>query len=330
MSFLFSAPAASRSAPVMAMGKIPSFPEFLQARTSREPEQSFDAWLEAGMELASSKYGPAWGEAFGAGDVRGFVWRAPREARTDAILCGVLIPSHDSVGRHYPLAIATAVPMQAVARAPHVVPLAFGDFLESAYEAAADLAVIAPADLKARLAELRPPGEPDIERAAAEYDAWSSTARIDGAWGAVFDERPFESSITVIQAARRAVEAVRGVEAPPSGLNLLLPLGQGGPASAALWLDIVRRLCGWKTTIPSTFWAVSEGAMLIALGDAPPSTLGTLWLPDTTNPNVCDLDAMQYEALVSSRSPDSRLRAALDPTVAPDAPMIDLLTTLSH
>jgi hypothetical protein len=78
--FLTSQAAKRGGGSVIAMGKIPGHPEFLSNRTAREPEESFDGWLEAGMGLASHRYGAAWTSAFELGAVQGFVWRAPRDA----------------------------------------------------------------------------------------------------------------------------------------------------------------------------------------------------------------------------------------------------------
>ncbi|MDF2695814.1 MAG: TagF N-terminal domain, Type secretion system-associated, partial [Labilithrix sp.] len=94
----FLSHSTKRSSTAVALGKIPGHPEFLQVRTSREPEQSFDVWLEEGMQLAGYQYGPAWTQSFESGSVQGFVWRAPRAARADMLLCGVLFPSCDAVG----------------------------------------------------------------------------------------------------------------------------------------------------------------------------------------------------------------------------------------
>jgi type VI secretion system ImpM family protein len=302
----FLSPSTRHPSAMVALGKIPGHPEFLQVRTSREPEQSFDLWIEEGMQMAAYQYGPAWTHSFETGSVQGFVWRAPRAARTDALLCGVLFPSCDAVGRHYPLAIACEVPQQVVMRAPHVVPLAFGEFLERVHAATADFATLAPGDLTVRLAGLGPPGAEDIARAAAEYDDWCNSARIGTAWSAIFAESPVQRSFDVLRALAAVTEGVRGVECPQAPLSVRLPLGQGGPASAALWLDIIRRLCRWRATVPSTFWAVSEGALVVALGEPAPGVLGGLWHIDHGSDVVVDLQAATAGTFDSNFAPVSQ------------------------
>lgn len=337
MSFL-SPPLPKRAGTAFAIGKIPSYPEFLENRTAREPEQSFDGWLEAGMGLASHRYGAAWTDAFELGGVQGFVWRAPKASKCDALLCGVLFPSCDSVGRHYPLAVACAVPQRVVMRAPHVVPLAFGDFLERVHEAAADFSELAPADLAARLATLGPPSEDDVVRAAADYDTWCNATAVESAWSAVFADHPVERSQAVIQDLRAAIEPIRGVELPGQALTVRMPLGEGGPASAALWLDVVRRLCRWNATVPSAFWAIADGSLVVALGDPAPGVLSALWYRDSAGENVYELGS-SGDSPPSSIAPASQRLAGSPPSPRPAAPdlsvrfdgvMAELLASLAR
>ena len=324
-----------RGSSVVAMGKIPSHPEFLWNRTAREPEQSFDGWLEAGMGLASHRYGPAWTGAYELGAVQGFVWRAPRDAKCDTLLCGVIFPSRDTVGRHYPLAVVCDVPQAIVRRAPHVVPLAFGGFLERAHDAAADFSTLAPAELAARISGLCPPTEDDVARAALDYETWCNSTPVESAWSAVFADHPAERSRVAIQELRALTADVRGVEAPAEAMSIRLPLGEGGPASATLWLDVVRRLCRWNTTVPSTFWAVTEGSLVVALGDAAPGVVSALWYRDPAGDNVYEVGA-NVEAAPSSAGPRSQrltgppsMRSSMaDGHMRIDGPMTELLASL--
>lgn len=276
---MFSRRSSVSIAQVVGIGKIPTFPEFLQPQAVHEPAHSFDAWLEAGISLAGHRYGATWQSSFEAGGAYGFVWRAPR-GRSESILCGTIMPSRDSVGRHFPFAAVTTIGLDQVMQAPHVVPLAFGEFLDSAYDATADLSRLDPAEVQLRLGAQRPPGAAEIAHAKAEYDAWIATTPAPLAWSGIFDDHPVERAHAAISSIARAAQRVRFVESPVEGVTLRLPLGRGGPAAAALWLDIVKRLCGWRTTVPSAFWA--EGSLLVALGDAPPSALSALWLRDPT------------------------------------------------
>jgi len=310
------------------MGKIPSHPEFLSTRTTREPELSFDGWLEGGMGLANHRYGPAWTAAFELGAVQGFVWRAPRASRCDTLLCGVMFPSCDSVGRHYPLAVVCDVPQVVVKRAPHVVPLAFGGFLERAHDAVADFPALAPSELAARLLELGPPSSEDVARAVADYEGWCHSTPVGSAWSAIFTDHPVERSRAIIEDLRVVTATVRGVEAPARAPSIRLPLGAGGPASASLWLDVVRRVCAWNETVPSAFWAVTDGSLVIALGDADAGVLSALWYRDSGGENVYDV-GVGFDASPASLGPGS-LRSGETPEVRSDRPMSELLASLTR
>jgi hypothetical protein len=219
----------------------------------------------------------------------GFLWRPGRG--DDASLCGVLAPSRDAIGRDYPLAVLTPVAHALVARAPHVVPLAFGAFLDAAYDSVAEARVApwTPRDLAARLATLATGGADDVLRAEAEYVAWTHDTRLDAAWSAVFPGGdPIAAAARTLDALSAALTPLRGREDPETSLMLRLPLGNAGPAAAVVWLDVVRRMARWTRTIPSAFWAVDEGALLVAPGAVPPSVLAEMWRADPASDVVFD------------------------------------------
>lgn len=268
-----------------ALGKIPTSPEFLRARGTREPTRSFDAWLESSMDHAANRHGAAWTSAFERAAPLGFVWRAPRAARADTVLVGLLVPSHDAVGRHYPLVLAAEVELRVLVRTPHVAPLAFGMFLEQASELADLGASLDPVQLVERAAALHAPTADDITRAADEYETWTRQTLPSDAWSTVLEGA---SASDIPAALRDLTTTVRDRESPDDGPTLRVPLGRGGNAAAALWLDLVRRVCRWKSTVASAFWDIDTGTMLVALGNATPALLPAIWLPSSVETGVCD------------------------------------------
>ena len=86
--------------------------------------------MDEGTQAAHERWGAEWNTAFLMGAAYGFLWKARPD---DAHLCGIIAPSKDAVGRDYPLAVAARFSPGLFARAPHIVPLAFGDFLDEAY-----------------------------------------------------------------------------------------------------------------------------------------------------------------------------------------------------
>ncbi len=289
MSFFF--PSKVMRAP-FAIGKMPASPEFLRPLGTREPTRSFDAWLEASMEYAAHRHGSAWLPAFESGAPLGFTWRAPSSAKADAALVGLLVPSRDAVGRHYPLAVVAEIATRSLARNPHVAPLACGAFFERAYDVLQ--AQPDPARLGAQLAALSAPDDDDVERALAEYDAWTRATRSEDAWSALF-----AGAVSRGPAAVHMLRAlIRSADGPGARPMLRLPLGCGGNAGATLWLDLVRRLPGFA----SAFWDIERGTLVAVLGEPTPALLPALWMQDALDPSVLEAPC----APASAQPPASR------------------------
>jgi type VI secretion system protein ImpM len=315
---------------VFALGKFAGHPEFLRA--DGDTAASLDEWLNSGWQAALLRHGDAWSRGFKMGSAYGFLWRArarpgEKPGATDDRLCGVIAPSVDSIGRDYPLCVFARVPAALVARAPHAVPLAFGDFLEQAYALVTDArARPMPSDeLAHHLRTLAVPSYADVGQAEAEYLQWCREARLGDAWGAVFPGvDPLDRAARVLDVLAGALAPFRGREGVETSLTLRLPLGAGGPAAAVLWIDVVRRMCRWSSAAPSAFWATDAGALLLPLGAPPPGMLRELWSADPTNETVYDVAAGE------DQSPPSGLRhlawALRDQR--PDARMIELLDAL--
>jgi type VI secretion system protein ImpM len=89
-------------------GKLASHGDFLQRRLPPSFVAVWDAWLQAALRGSREQLGAAWLEAY----LTGPLWRfalAPGVCDGQA-WAGVLIPSVDRVGRHFPLVLAAATP----------------------------------------------------------------------------------------------------------------------------------------------------------------------------------------------------------------------------
>jgi hypothetical protein len=88
-----------------------------------------------------------------------------------------------------------------------------------------------------------------------------------------------------------AVQPHRKQELPGTAVSLRLPLGVAGGAAVCFWLDAVRRLAGWRTTVPSIFWSHDgdSGQLTVHLGSAPIATVSELWLPSERRDEFWDL-----------------------------------------
>jgi len=279
-----------------ALGKYAGYAEFVRADDDAALER-FEGWIDEGMMEAHERWGEAWRADFTMGVAHGFLWCGPRG--DDARLCGVIAPSRDSVGRDYPLAVLARVSQALIARAPHVVPLAFGAFLDDAYATVADARVVpmSPAQLRDRVRALQAAGPNDLLRAEHEYGTWCRETRLEDAWSAIF---PVADPVAAAAHTLDALVTIRGQEQPDTNLLIRLPLGNAGAAAAAVWIDIVRRITHRSATSPSAFWAVDAGALLIAPGAVPRAALAELWHPDPSNGIVFDPDLVDSDEIPPS------------------------------
>jgi type VI secretion system protein ImpM len=279
----------------VALGKFAGYPEFLRPSEGGEALEGLDAWMDEGTQVAHERWGAEWNTAFLMGAAYGFLWKARPD---DTHLCGIIAPSRDAVGRDYPLAVATRFSPTLVARAPHIVPLAFGDFLDEAYRVVdeARSTPLSVADFTARVQAIATATEDEVLRAEAEYAEWSHHTRLEEGWGAVFPgDRPLEQATRALEVIGAALVPVREHRSLETPLVLRLPLGTGGVAAAALWFDVVRRICRWSSTIPAAFWAVDNQALILPVGTVPTRTLSELWRPSVGSGFVCDgTDSMPW------------------------------------
>ena len=86
-------------------GKMPNVGDFVSRRLPDGFVRRWDAWLQAGLALARAESGEAWLDGYLVAPVRRF-WIAPGLLGPPA-WAGVLMPSVDRVGRHFPFTLAT-------------------------------------------------------------------------------------------------------------------------------------------------------------------------------------------------------------------------------
>lgn len=89
-------------------GKLASQGDFVCRRLAPDFVRPWDAWLQAGMLESRARLGPDWLARY----LNGPVWRfalGPGVCGRSA-MAGVLLPSVDRVGRHFPLTVAVELP----------------------------------------------------------------------------------------------------------------------------------------------------------------------------------------------------------------------------
>jgi len=316
------------SSQVAGFGKVPTLGDFLHVRAYDEPIPAFEQFLTDGLAIAGDRYGSAFAAAYDAGQPLAFVFRAPKS--NGRVVVGLFRPSRDAVGRKFPLCVCVPLDARGFAHLPHLLPLLLGDFLESATAASfgADQ-VRSQAELEAWLARVMPPRLDEIEGAHGEYHQWASTTPHQTAFGIVYPQGgagPLHAVSTILG----CVEGFRGREQPDTPLSFRFPLGAGGPAAAAFWLDLVRSAARWRGTVPTSFWSFDgmTGVLRMQLGDPPSATVGELYRPDPDSDHCCDLTVSpQTDPRTIAASMPAHVVAALQ---RPDVTVAQLAQVLAQ
>ena len=91
-------------------GKMPAAGDFIARRLSASFSEPWDRWLQAAMRGSRERLGERWRDAFLCMPAWRFVL-GPGMVSRDA-WAGLMVPSVDSVGRHFPLTVASALPAE--------------------------------------------------------------------------------------------------------------------------------------------------------------------------------------------------------------------------
>lgn len=93
-------------------GKLPTSGDFVTRRLPPSFIEPWDKWLNAMLSGSRERLGGAWREAFLSAPAWRFVL-APGVLGAEG-WAGVIVPSVDSVGRYFPLAVASALPTKSM------------------------------------------------------------------------------------------------------------------------------------------------------------------------------------------------------------------------
>ena len=92
-------------------GKLPSLGDFASRRLEADFIEPWDLWLGEGLQAQRAAFGDAWLEAYDDTPPWRFLLApgALRGVRPELAFAGVLVPSVDRVGRHFPLTIVASM-----------------------------------------------------------------------------------------------------------------------------------------------------------------------------------------------------------------------------
>ncbi len=276
---------------INAFGKVPGLPEYVRAGPPSAVSAAVEEWFVSATEWGAHYRAARWKAEFDAGNPQWFVLHAPGDS--SVIIAGVAVPSHDSVGRRFPLALFALLPSQTLLYSAHLAPALFRDFFDDATSILRALSgAKSPADF-AQLAErLGLPDTSTVPHLDSSWRYWAETPALD-LFETIFPELPVDSAQAALHAILDAASPFRGTESPRTSLGLRLPLSPRNPVmSAAFWLESIRLCAGWTQTVPAWFAPEFSSArsILVQLGDQPPpSAIADLWMPDESVDQVCDL-----------------------------------------
>jgi type VI secretion system ImpM family protein len=309
-------------------GKVPSEGDFVRHGAAGEAFSSFDAWLVDSVEWALARGGERWLEGYRAGAVCAFVF-SPRGKKS--LLVGAIAPSSDAAGRPFPIVVCSSVhDGQALRRSPEAAPI----LLEDLWLFASELVSKAPSDggasIVAKAAAARfacSMTETDAQRA---YDEWAASMPIAELWVLILEQAAPDSARATFQLVAETLRPFRRIEHPDTPLTLRLPLGAAGGAALCFWLDLVRRLSGWRATMPSLFWFHDgeRGAVLLHIGNPPRSTVAELWMPSGARDEICDLVGPLSPGLLQALPPLSPVLARF--FEGSEAPVSQFLQAVSN
>jgi type VI secretion system protein ImpM len=269
-------------------GKVASVADFVSAGDYSPAAGHLSRWLEEGVGWAASQGKVDW-STIEASEPRAFIFGPERENAGDRVVVGLVRPSRDTVGRHFPLAIYSELALGSDLSNYSVIPLAAGDFLERAQFILA--AAQNGRDPREQLRGASPAIAPRLSGARDEFEGWAGDTPVAVVWSALFGEGAIERARTTMSHLLEILGPFRGKDGSPTQLTLRLPLGAAGVGGAVFWLEVIRRHLGWKRRVPCAFWHsyVDTGMLVVPLGDPLPRTLSGLWLSDDKNDSLCDL-----------------------------------------
>jgi type VI secretion system ImpM family protein len=271
---------------VGVVGKLPGFADFVRLGAQPKLFEHLLTWLVDGTERSAAlrRDAPA---LLAGGRVHAFVYRA---GAGSTFLAGVLGPSEDQAGRSFPIAAAAELPVSAsLLQEPGVLPIV----LERVWAVMGQLVT----DLQSQDREtiLALPAwqvemEASPQQGLATYRAWTEELPVQDLLALVF-AGDVARAARALAMTEEAVRPYRGIEGPTTPLSLRLPLGECGGAAVCFWIDVVRRLLGWRQTLPSFFWwhDGSSGVLMLHLGQVSVRAFAELWFPTGACDEVCDL-----------------------------------------
>ncbi|MBC7171078.1 MAG: type VI secretion system-associated protein TagF, partial [Polyangiaceae bacterium] len=268
------------------VGKIPSEGDFVRHNLIDPLPRGFDRWLAASVESAATLRLPT------SSDPLRFIFS---DGNGTGVLVGVIAPSHDAVGRTYPIALFEWCREATSPSDLSSLPVVYQGFLESAVELAGAVQGTTAAGLKNALESLPHIGPDDRARARAVCEE-----TLDRATALAFEERVFEDGAAKRYYAYHTLLTALSVlaQGPSFGAPPTVDCPISTDVDQFAWLELFGRCLPRGASMPTVLWCEDEAPrMAVVLGA--PSHLDyrfrtddgksdRLWPLTTTSTKACE------------------------------------------
>ncbi|MCH9687460.1 MAG: type VI secretion system-associated protein TagF [Deltaproteobacteria bacterium] len=243
---------------IALFGKLPAAGDFVAFNEAYPVARQLDKWLQAGVDHVVRR-----GKELPQSPVR-FLYRDP--ACSGACI-GVFVPSHDRVGRKFPLAAFAYIDMPvAVHRFPYL-PAAYAPFLDGAAAVLSQAAQAEPNAIMQHLSTLVLPAPQELEEARVwgyqALDATSGRALVEALFGPAAKGVAFHGFNMFLSACAQ----VHG--GAPAIANTVLECSASDDVQLVFWLRLAYELLAWQRAPPSLFWSGGDSRdnrLMLTLG----------------------------------------------------------------
>lgn len=273
------------------LGKAPRHAEFVRHHAASPLARYLFRWME---ESTGRLHGAR--VALPTAPVS-FVFTAPGEG---SVLVGLLVPSTDSVGRAFPLAVFQELPAPEAAGRFALLPEIHQPFLRAGAELLREAASLDVPALQERAAKLPTARPGDLRLAERLRESLLSEKRCTELLQHVTAGLPADGRYYALNTFLAACTGERHREQALASVMLDCPYpSHMGPVT---WLELATRLLRWSSQPPSFFWSDRpQPRLLLCLGAAPPTLLLHLAQPTRTGNSVWPLRTEKPAAMAQAK-----------------------------
>ncbi len=297
------------------IGKLPSQPDFVRQNIGDRVGSELDQWLvRSASNLQLAKI------AWPTSTLR-FVFTTKN---CTAVAIGVATTSHDQVGRSFPLAIYTSLPLQEAAADFNAIPLSHAEFLGQAEAILTDSAQLSAEELRSRVLALSAPTALTLTAAAEQCRQLLQRTDAGTLLSRLFSGHAPDAPLYGLLTFRTATDAQRAGPPPTAPTVLACPIEIDVDLLA--WLALARRCLRWSQACPSFVW-VTEPAprLLLVVGHAADQLMHFVAEPRHGSARLWPLTTDRAEAI--SRAADLLAPALAPALTRPATASIDELWT---